>query len=340
MSYKANRPAGSGVSRRQFLSQSLAGVLALSGLTLLGDDLFAGDEPPKKPGSFVMPRRTLGKTGITSSLLGMGTGSMGYGGSSDETRMGHKELVTLLEYGHDRGVRYFDMADQYGSHPMVRDALKENGGTVPRADVVLLTKINMDANYKHGKPIVPNDEYVRRCLDRFRKEVGTDYFDIVLLHHMGLGVATGDWTKKFEPAMDALEKARQAGTIRAHGVSQHDDRGSLKPLELARDTPWVQVDLVRFNPWGGTENEMDGSVEEVSAILKDMKAQGKGLIGMKIFNAGFRNSPGGLTNERKREGLALACATPLLDAFTIGFTSRQQLDEVLGIMGTIVKGSG
>src|SRR5215469_11814733 len=58
----------------------------------------------------------LGKTGIRTSRLAMGTGTIGYGHGSNQTRKG--ELTNLLLNGyHENGLRFFDAADSYGSHP-------------------------------------------------------------------------------------------------------------------------------------------------------------------------------------------------------------------------------
>src|SRR6202045_3873083 len=137
---------------------------------------------------------TLGKTGIQTSRLAMGTGTVGSGHHSHQTALGIKGLSDLLLNGYDHGLRFFDSADSYGSHPHVADALKH----VPRDKVTVMTKTwSRDA------------AGVRADLDRFRKELGTDYLDIVLMHC----VTEGDWTTQFEAARDVLSEAKQKGII-------------------------------------------------------------------------------------------------------------------------------
>lgn len=65
---------------------------------------------------------TLGNTGITTSRLAMGTGTVGSGHHSNQTALGVKGLSDLLLNGHDHGLRFFDAADAYGSHPHVAEA--------------------------------------------------------------------------------------------------------------------------------------------------------------------------------------------------------------------------
>ena len=110
---------------------------------------------------------TLGSTGIKTSRLAMGTGTVGSGHHSHQTALGIEGLSDLLRNGYDHGLRFFDSADSYGSHPHVAEALKH----VPRDKVTVLTKYwARDASG------------MRADLDRFRKELGTDYVDIWYLH--------------------------------------------------------------------------------------------------------------------------------------------------------------
>src|SRR5258707_7167642 len=79
---------------------------------------------------------TIGKTGIQTSLLAMGTGTVGVGHHSHQTALGIKGLSDMLLNGYEHGLRFFDAADSYGSHPHVAEALKH----VPRDKVTVLTK--------------------------------------------------------------------------------------------------------------------------------------------------------------------------------------------------------
>src|SRR5581483_771010 len=159
---------------------------------------------------------TLGSTGIKTSRLAMGTGTVGVEHHSHQTALGIQGLSDLLLNGYDHGLRFFDAADSYGSHPHVAEALKH----VPRDKVTVLSKSwARDANG------------MRADLDRFRKELGTDYLDVCLMHC----VTEADWTDRFRAAMDVLSEAKQKGIIRAHGCSCH----SIEALRAAAKSPWV-----------------------------------------------------------------------------------------------------
>ncbi|HEY0708911.1 MAG TPA: aldo/keto reductase [Polyangia bacterium] len=288
--------------RRQ-LVKGAVGLAAASWWTLHQQDLLraavtgaqTGKEAGKTAGKKASDKVTLGKTGIKLSRLAMGSGTNGVGKSSQQSRLGVAGFADLLEHAYDRGVNFFETADQYGTHEHMREGMRRVG----KNNVVLLTKTHADSAKE-----------LRADLDRFRRELGRDHLDIVLLHCM----TSATWTKDKEGAMEALARAKEQGIIRAHGVSCH----TLPALELAARTPWVDVDLARINPVGAS---MDAEPETVLKVLAQMKQAGKGVIGMKILGAGA------LTKQVDR-ALAFAGKLDVLDAFTIGFASGQQFDEI------------
>jgi 1-deoxyxylulose-5-phosphate synthase len=243
---------------------------------------------------------TIGKTGIQTSLLAMGTGTVGSGHHSHQTALGIKGLSDLLLNGYDDGLRFFDAADSYGSHPHVAEALKH----VPRDKVTVLTKTwARDA------------ATARADMERFRQELGTEYIDICLMHCL----TEDNWTERYRGVMDVMEEAKQKGTIRAHGCSCH----SIEALRTAMKSPWAQVHLVRINPIGSF---MDSDPQTVVGVMREMKAAGKGIVGMKILGQGdMRN--------RQDEALKFALGLGLLDAFTIGAESKAEQEDLIRRIG-------
>ena len=282
------------MKRREFLSTAAYGT----GAAWLGSKL--------APRAWAVPELTrkfsasdtvvLGNTGISTSRLAMGTGTVGVGHHSHQTALGLKGLSDLLLNGYDHGLRFFDAADSYGSHPHVAEALKH----VPRDKVTVLTK-----------SWARDPAGMRADLDRFRKELGTDHIDIFLMHCL----TEGDWTERYKGVMDVLSEAKQKGIIRAHGCSCH----SIEALRAAANSPWVEVDLARINPVGAY---MDADPATVIGVLKQMKASGKAVVGMKILGAGeLRN--------RQDEAIKHALSLGILDAFTIGAESRAEQEDLI-----------
>jgi len=280
--------------RREFLIRSATGVGAawLSSKAIL-DAIAAQPLPARFAASDTV---TLGNTGIKTSRLAMGTGTVGSGHHSHQTALGVKGLSDLLLNGYDHGLRFFDAADSYGSHPHVAEALKR----VQRDKVTVLTKsFSRDA------------ATMRADLDRFRRELSTDYLDVCLMHC----VTEADWTERYKGAMDVLSEAKEKGIIRAHGCSCH----SIEALRAAAKSPWVEIDLARINPVGAI---MDADPPTVVGVLRDMKAAGKAVVGMKILGQGA-------LRKRQDEGIKFALSLGLLDAFTIGAESKAEQEDLI-----------
>jgi aryl-alcohol dehydrogenase-like predicted oxidoreductase len=279
------------MNRRKFMCKSAAasGLVALNAFPY---HLFAGTTQKK-----ATDRILLGPRKVELSRLAMGTGTNGSGGSSNQTKkLGVKGLGELFKAAYDQGVTFFDTADQYGSHPHVREALK----SVPRDKVTILSKTHASTEAE-----------MRADLDRFRRELNTDYIDILLLHCM----MDGDWNERKKGAMAVISEAQQKGIVRTHGTSCH----TIEALRTAAKEPWVEVDLARINP---AQVAMDAPPATVISVLKEMKAAGKGIIGMKILGAGrLRN--------KADECLQFALAQDCVDCFTIGSESRAEMEDLL-----------
>ncbi len=289
------------IDRRAFLATTAGATVLLDGAGLPAQESRV-PRPPQVP---------IGKTGITMSRVGQGTGMHGGNRQSDHTRMGFEKLVALFRHAYDRGITFFDLADFYGTHVYFREALR----TIPRQQVTILTKLW----WRYDGPVDGGAEPARKrialtTLDRFRHELNTDYIDIVLLHCL----TTANWDKELQPYMEALTEAKEKKRLRAVGISCHD----LGALAKAAASPWVDVVLARINPTGA---RMDGKPEEVIPLLRKIKQSGKALLGMKIFGEGT------LVKQRE-ECIRFAQNLGLLDAMTIGFERPQEIDEVLALM--------
>ena len=275
------------MNRRNFVSMGAA--VPLSAFPY---HLYAGAE--KKLASDVIE---LGPRKVKVSRLAMGSGTNGGGGSSNQTkRLGLKGVGDLFRAAHDNGVFYWETADQYGTHPHVKEGLK----SVKRETVTIESKTHASTEAE-----------MKADIDRFRREMGTDYIDILLLHCM----MDNDWPERKKGAMECINELQAKGIVKTKGVSCH----TLGALKTAAASPWVEVDQARFNPAGVA---MDSDPKTVYGVLKQMKAAGKGVIGMKIFGAGrLRN--------RTDECLQYALAhTDVMDCFTIGSESIEEFKQL------------
>jgi len=302
------------LDRRSFIGASVGAAAGLASQAARGADAVAGGA--KRAAALAgdvpaPPMIDLGKTGIRMSRLGQGTGVVGGRRQSNQTRMGFEKLTDLFHHAYDRGLRFFDLADLYGTHYYFREALR----TIPRDEVAILTKVwwrddgpQNDTSARH------RSEALDSTIKRFCEELTTDRLDIVLLHCM----EDPAWISKMQPYMEALDAQKKAGRVRSVGVSCHN----FDALKAAVAEPWVDVILARVNPKGV---KMDAASDEVVAVLRQAKANGKAIIGMKIFGEGQ------LVNEREA-CMKFAQGLEFLDAMTIGFEKPEQIDDVLRLM--------
>jgi len=278
------------ISRRGFL----AGTAAAGAAALTGRFGFAADEKKSKVtcGTDVV---TLGKTDIKTSVLGLGTGTRG---GREQRDMGETEFTKMVRYALDCGVRYIDTADAYRAHYLVSKALEG---------------VSNDKYFIQTKTRAKHPEVAKVDIERFRRELQVPHLDTLLMHCM----TTGGWNTDMRPVMDVLYEAKEKGRVRAVGVSCH----GLDPLVTSSDCDWIDVHLVRINPFGV---KMDGKPEDVSAQIKKMHERGHGVLGMKIFGEDGYDSA-----QKRFESLKYIFDLGAVDAFTIGFTSTKQIDETL-----------
>jgi len=285
------------LKRREFITRSVAGV----GGIMLGSGVLAAKEKKVEtydPFQMVL----LGKTGLKVTRLGAGTGAHGGRHSSNQTRLGKENFEALVKAEYDRGIRMFDMADGYGSHPYVGSALK----TLPRHNFVLASKVSTwrQTENERGRPDI--------AIERFLKELGTDYIDLVLLHC----VMSGDWPRRLRKEMDIMAKLKEKGTIRAHGVSCH----SVAALEAAANEPWVDSVNARINAYG---TEMDDVPKKVAAVVRKIHNAGKGVVAMKLVGNGEFTYDQDKISRSIEYVLGLDC----VDMMIVGFETPDEIDD-------------
>jgi len=251
----------------------------------------------------------LGNSGLKPTLIGFGTGVNAVNRTSYLTRQDRQKSISLLRYGYERGIRFFDCADSYGTHDLVAEALSK----ADREKILISTKIwvlkgNLPESERPDANIV---------IDRFRKELKTDYLDLVQIHCM----TDSNWTETQKKQMDILEELKQKGIIKAHGVSVH----SLDAMKAAAETKWTDVVHVRINPYGIAMDKPDP--QEVISVINLLHKAGKGVVGMKLVGNGqLRNEP-----EKIQNALRFVLGLGSVNMMIIGFEEKEQIDNYLSM---------
>lgn len=288
-----------GIKRRDFLQKSAAGL----GGVLLGSELAAADTDAD---TFDHAERVpLGDTGVKMSRLGFGTGLHGWEQESDQTRLGRETFQSLLRFAHRNGIRFFDAADLYGTHPYIDRALSD----VPRESYTVASKIWWRDNGLNTEKRPGAEKVVKR----FLRELDTDYIDVVQLHC----VMDADWPTKLSDRMQELDRLKEQGHIRAHGVSSH----TIRALEAAAEQEWTDCVHARINPFG---DKMDKGPRDVIPVLRRLHDDGKGVIGMKILGEGaFQDD-----SDRVQQSVRLALLLDCVDTMAIGFMGEDEMTDM------------
>jgi aryl-alcohol dehydrogenase-like predicted oxidoreductase len=313
------------LNRREFIGTAIAAAGALTagaaavqstrgGGTEVGATREGGVEGARAAGFAVAPGLTvdasvksptdrvrLGRSGLQVSLVGVGTGTIGYAGHSNQTHLGQEEFTRLLRHAFDRGINFFDLADAYGSHPFFRAAMKG----VPRDQLVIQTKTDSRDPREAAEDV-----------DRFLSELGTDYIDSLIVHC----VTESDWTTSYRGVLDAFSDAKRRGKVRAVGVTCH----SFGALRTAAASDWVEINQVRWNPRGA---HMDAEVETARALFRQMRARGQGMIGMKVVGQGDLLE--GRRAASPEECFRFQIESGVVDAFVVGVEKVEHVDRLI-----------
>ena len=293
------------LSRRSFLRTSFA---SFAGLTLVRPDTFEFNATPE----IMVDKVKLGNSGLTVSRIALGTGSKGGSKASNQTRLGMENFTKMAHHAYEKGISFFDMADSYGSHQYVGNAIK----TLPREKLTLLTKIwtNEDGSSRN--------EPVRQTLDRCRQEIGSDYIDIVLMHCL----MQPGWSKNRTHYIDGLAKAKQDGIVKAVGVSCHNWEAMVEAV----DNPWVDVILARINPF---QTNMDNTPGKVKELLGKAQKNGIGVVGMKIFGEGRH-----VSDPEREQSIKFALTEANIHCMTLGMESIAHVDDAVSRVMRLANG--
>jgi predicted aldo/keto reductase-like oxidoreductase len=256
---------------------------------------------------------TLGKSNVKVTRLALGTGSHS---GAVQRNLGQEQFTSLVRYAYDHGIRFFETAESYHGMPeMLGIALKG----LPRESYTLMTKYSTPAS---GDP--------QPKIDEFRKQLNSEYIDILLLHCL----RHPTWSSDYKSLQDGFSEAKEKKVIRSHGASVH----GLPALRTFPGNDWLQIAMIRMNHNGTRMDtpetrdvEQQGNVDEVVAHTKKVHAEGMGVISMKLVGEGR------FTRAEDREAaMRFAMNLGCVDAVTIGFADTSQIDETIERMNRVM----
>ncbi len=282
-------------SRRRFLKTGLAaGVMAGTG-TL----------PARAARGTATDWVTLGKSGVKVTRLAFGTGT---NSGAVQRGLGQDAFTNLVRHAYDRGIRFFETSETYGQmHQMLGVALKG----IPRDSYKLMSKVTT----RDG--VNPQDK-----IDELRKLANTEYFDIMLMHWQHVA----SWPTDTVRWQDGILEAQSKKIVITHGASVH----GLPALRRMPGNKWLEIAMIRMNHTGVRMDAEDfnagssNSRDEVVAHMKEVRAQGLGVISMKLAGEGTFTK-----REDRQAAMKFAFNNAGVDCVTVGYKSPAEVDEAI-----------
>ncbi|MBN2658595.1 MAG: aldo/keto reductase [Spirochaetales bacterium] len=213
-----------------------------------------------------------------------------------QRNMSPDEGGDIIAYALEKGIRWIDTAQMYGSYPHVLKGISLSG--LDRDELVISTK-----------SAVKSYEDMNRAIDEAMEEMNLDYIDLFLLH----AVRSMEDFREREGALSALIEAKSRGRIGAVGLSTHSTRSALLLAEDNR-IDWYHL---MFNIRG--TGLTDGTLEEQILAIEKIKARGAGFYVMKPLGGGYLKS-------MAEEALKWVKDHRLVDAVALGMMSREEVD--------------
>jgi aryl-alcohol dehydrogenase-like predicted oxidoreductase len=217
-----------------------------------------------------MKKRTLGKSGLEVSALGLGCMSMSalYGPPADKG-----EMIKLIRTAHDRGVTMFDTAESYG--PFANEELVGEALQPIRDKVVIATKFGFDIDLETGARrggTNSRPEHIKRVADACLKRLRTDHIDLFYQHRV-------DPEVPIEDIAGAVKELIAEGKVKHFGLSEAGIK-TIRRAHAVQPITAVQSEYSLF--WRGPEAELLPTLEELGIGFVPFSPLGAGFLTGKI----------------------------------------------------------
>jgi aryl-alcohol dehydrogenase-like predicted oxidoreductase len=242
-----------------------------------------------------MQKRTLGKSGLEASALGLGCMGLSFGyGPATEKEQG----IKLIRTAYERGVTFFDTAEAYG-HYLNEELVGEALAPV-RDKVVIATKFG----FKEGKPALGLDsrpEHIREVAEAALKRLKTDVIDLFYQHRVDLNVP-------IEDVAGAVKDLIEEGKVKHFGLSEASAK-TIRRAHAVQPVAALQSEYSLF--WREPEETVMPTLEELGIGFVPFSPLGKGFLTGKIDantkfdSTDFRSSVPRFSAENRKANQAL-----------------------------------
>jgi len=241
-----------------------------------------------------LKRHTLGNTSIDVTELCFGTLILGH----LQADMSPEEGASAIRRALELGVNFIDTAKGYKTYPHVRAGLEGFDGEIIIA----------------SKSPVKDPRQMRADVETCLRETGRDTIDIFHLHL----VRSHTDMKEREDVLDVLVKCREAGMIRAVGLTAHGPEGTL----CALDNPEIEVVMPLLNRKG--MGIIGGTHDEMLAAIRDVRSAGLGIYDMKPLGGGHLIDDIPASIEYLRD-------PGYFDSISVGLKTPEEVEVMVGV---------
>ena len=284
------------ISRRDFMQSSAAGMAGI---------LCGATTPMRRVRNRcerVLVYRTLGKTGVRVPVIGMGILDAG--------------TPELMRAALDAGITHFDSTaarpQQMHNEQMIGEVVKGR----PRDSFFYGTKIHLPQSFQTGLyTSSATEQEFTRLLDVALQNLRLDYVDIVY-HHM----ISRRESAFYEPAMNAMVKAKEAGKARFLGLTTHSNVP--EAVHAAVDSEFYEVVMASYNP-------RQTDVAEVKAAIARAAAAGLGVVAIKVIRGDVER---GAPPVNARASLKWVLQDTNVHATIPGFSTFDEMEIDLSVM--------
>jgi len=246
-----------------------------------------------------MKKRTLGKSGLEVSALGLGCMSMssGYGPAADKG-----EMIQLIRRAHDLGVTHFDTAEAYG--PFANEELVGEALQPIRNKVVIATKFGFDIDLATGARTGGTNsrpKHIKQVADAGLKRLRTDHIDLFYQHRVDPDVP-------IEDVAGAVKELIAEGKVKHFGLSEAGVQ-TIRRAHAVQPITAVQSEYSLF--WRDPEAELLPTLEELGVGFVPFSPLGAGFLTGKIDEntkfdpTDFRNLVPRFSPEARKANMAL-----------------------------------
>lgn len=243
-----------------------------------------------------MKKRTLGKSGLEVSALGLGCMGMSiaYGLPPDK-----QEMIVLIRKAVERGVTFFDTAEIYG--PYTNEEIVGEALAPFRGKVAIATKfgIRIDANGQQVQDSRP--DLIRKSLEGSLKRLKIDAIDLYYQHRVDANVP-------IEEVAGTVKDLIREGKVKHFGLSEPGVK-TIRRAHAVQPLAAIQSEYSLW--WRRPEGELLPTLEELGIGLVPFSPLGKGFLTGKIdektefVKSDFRNIVPRFTPEARKANQAL-----------------------------------